>query len=252
MRHIVIDTETTGLDPLDGDRIVEIGAVELVNRSLTGQTFHCYLCPERSIPANALAVHGLSVECLADRPLFADVADELLAFVGELLAGFCVEPTTKRQAALQLDPIALAIVIKPPIAKRRPQPFAPHFRWRSIAASKTSHKPAMRRHEAHRRTSALRHGPRRAMGPLVFLICLDKDSEAAHFREGNMRLVCVEKVWWGYGCQPIDIARPQRLGRSSDAGQRKSSPCPLQRASRPDPPRGQRRAAMWRSTICGP
>jgi DNA polymerase III subunit epsilon len=83
MREIVIDTETTGLDPLDGHRVVEIGAVELFNRSLTGQTFHCYLCPERSIPADALAVHGLSVEFLADKPLFAAVADEFLAFVGD-------------------------------------------------------------------------------------------------------------------------------------------------------------------------
>ena len=64
MREIVLDTETTGFDPLNGHRIVEIGAVELVNRSLTGQTFHCYLCPERSIPADALAVHGLSAEFL--------------------------------------------------------------------------------------------------------------------------------------------------------------------------------------------
>jgi DNA polymerase III subunit epsilon len=76
MREIVIDTETTGLDPLDGHRIVEIGAVELVNRSLTGRMFHCYLFPERSVPADALAVHGLSAEFLADKPLFAAVADE--------------------------------------------------------------------------------------------------------------------------------------------------------------------------------
>jgi DNA polymerase III subunit epsilon len=60
MREIVLHTETPGLDPLNGDRIVEIGAVELVNRSLTGQTYHCYLYPERSMPADALAVHGLS------------------------------------------------------------------------------------------------------------------------------------------------------------------------------------------------
>jgi len=79
MCEIVIDTETTGLDPLNGDRIVEIGAVELVNRSLTG-----HLCPERSIPADALAVHGLSAEFLADKPLFGVVADASLAFVGDV------------------------------------------------------------------------------------------------------------------------------------------------------------------------
>jgi DNA polymerase III subunit epsilon len=70
MREIVIDTETTGLDPLDGDRIVEIGAVELVDRAVTGNTFRRYLCPERSVPADALAVHGLTAEFLGDKPLF--------------------------------------------------------------------------------------------------------------------------------------------------------------------------------------
>jgi DNA polymerase III subunit epsilon len=70
MREIVIDTETTGLDPLDGHRVIEIGAVELINRSPTGHTFHRYLCPERAMRADALAVHGLSAEFLADTPLF--------------------------------------------------------------------------------------------------------------------------------------------------------------------------------------
>jgi DNA polymerase-3 subunit epsilon len=83
MREIVIDTETTGLDPTEGHRIVEAGAIEMINRSLTGQTYHCYLCPERSMPAGALAVHGLTPEFLADKPPFADVADKLLAFVGD-------------------------------------------------------------------------------------------------------------------------------------------------------------------------
>ena len=69
MREIVIDTETTGLDPLGGHRIVEIGAVELINRSPTGQTFHGYLCPKRTMPPDALAVHGLTAEFLADRYL---------------------------------------------------------------------------------------------------------------------------------------------------------------------------------------
>ena len=78
MHEIVIDTETTGLDPLNGDRIVEIGAVELLDRSPTGKTFHRYVCPERAMTADALAVHGLTAEFLADRPLFAAVADEFL------------------------------------------------------------------------------------------------------------------------------------------------------------------------------
>jgi DNA polymerase III epsilon subunit family exonuclease len=76
MREVVIDLETTGLDPLNGDRIVEIGAVELVDRCPTGNRFHSYLCPDRSVPADALAVHGLSTEFLADKPVFGAVADE--------------------------------------------------------------------------------------------------------------------------------------------------------------------------------
>jgi DNA polymerase III subunit epsilon len=82
MREIVIDTETTGLDPLNGDRIVEIGAVELYNSSPTGQAFHRYVCPQR-MSADALAVHGLTAEFLVDEPLFADVADRFLAFVSD-------------------------------------------------------------------------------------------------------------------------------------------------------------------------
>jgi DNA polymerase-3 subunit epsilon len=83
MREIVLDTETTGLDPLNGDRLVEIGCVELVNRFPTGRTFHCYINPERDMPAEAFAVHGLSAEFLRNHPLFAEVADELNAFLGD-------------------------------------------------------------------------------------------------------------------------------------------------------------------------
>jgi len=83
MREIVVDTETTGLDPLRGDRLVEIGCVELFNHMPTGQTFHRYINPERDMSSEAYAVHGLSTEFLADKPLFAAVADEFLAFVGD-------------------------------------------------------------------------------------------------------------------------------------------------------------------------
>ncbi|HEX7791547.1 MAG TPA: DNA polymerase III subunit epsilon [Afipia sp.] len=83
MREIVLDTETTGLDPLRGDRLVEIGCVEMVNRMPTGQTFHVYLNPERDMPQEAFAVHGLSSEFLADKPLFVAVAEEFLAFIGD-------------------------------------------------------------------------------------------------------------------------------------------------------------------------
>jgi DNA polymerase-3 subunit epsilon len=83
MREIVFDTETTGLDPLQGDRLVEIGCIELVNRFPTGKTFHCYFNPERDMPEQAFKVHGLAIEFLKDKPLFAHKVDELIAFLGD-------------------------------------------------------------------------------------------------------------------------------------------------------------------------
>ena len=83
MREIIFDTETTGLDPQTGDRMVEIGCIEMINRVPTGQTFHAYFNPGRTMPAAAEAVHGLSDVFLADKPLFAERMDDLLAFLGE-------------------------------------------------------------------------------------------------------------------------------------------------------------------------
>jgi DNA polymerase-3 subunit epsilon len=83
MREIVFDTETTGLDPYQGDRLVEIGCVELVNGFPTGQHFHRYLNPERDMPEGAFKVHGLSREFLLDKPLFAEICEEFLGFVGD-------------------------------------------------------------------------------------------------------------------------------------------------------------------------
>lgn len=83
MREIVFDTETTGLDPLQGDRLVEIGCIEMVNRFPTGKTFHFYFNPERDMPEQAFKVHGLSIDFLKDKPLFAEKADELIAFIGD-------------------------------------------------------------------------------------------------------------------------------------------------------------------------
>ncbi|MGJ4930893.1 DNA polymerase III subunit epsilon [Bradyrhizobium sp. HKCCYLS2038] len=83
MREIVLDTETTGLDALRGDRLVEIGCVEIINRMPTGQVFHRYINPERDMPAEAFAVHGLSSEFLADKPLFHEVVEDFLAFIGD-------------------------------------------------------------------------------------------------------------------------------------------------------------------------
>jgi DNA polymerase-3 subunit epsilon len=84
MREIVFDTETTGLDPLQGDRLVEIGCIELLNRFPTGKTFHCYFNPERDMPEGAFKVHGLSIEFLKDKPLFAQKVDELVAFLEDV------------------------------------------------------------------------------------------------------------------------------------------------------------------------
>ncbi|CAB3795042.1 DNA polymerase III subunit epsilon [Paraburkholderia caffeinitolerans] len=81
MRQIILDTETTGLNPRTGDRIIEIGCVELVNRRLTGNNLHFYVNPERDSDPGALAVHGLTTEFLSDKPKFAEVANEILDFV---------------------------------------------------------------------------------------------------------------------------------------------------------------------------
>lgn len=83
MREIVLDTETTGLDPYSGHRIVEIGCVELMNHVRTGNVFHTYLNPERDMPPEAERVHGLSAAFLADKPLFKAVAGSMLEFLGD-------------------------------------------------------------------------------------------------------------------------------------------------------------------------
>ena len=83
MREVVLDTETTGLDPKNGDRIVEIGAIELFNHMPTGHYFHKYLNPDRSMPQEAFAVHGLSDDFLKGKPRFIDIMDEFISFVGD-------------------------------------------------------------------------------------------------------------------------------------------------------------------------
>jgi DNA polymerase III subunit epsilon len=83
LREIVFDTETTGLDPYQGHRLIEIGCYELLNRIPSGQTFHRYLNPERDVPAEAVAIHGLTADRLKGEPLFAEIADELLEFIAD-------------------------------------------------------------------------------------------------------------------------------------------------------------------------
>ncbi len=83
MREIVLDTETTGFEPSEGHRLVEIGCVEIVDRYPTGNIYHTYVNPERDMPAGAFNVHGLSAEFLKDKPLFASIADDFIAFLGD-------------------------------------------------------------------------------------------------------------------------------------------------------------------------
>ena len=82
VREIVLDTETTGLDFKTGDRLIEIGCIEMINRYPTGREYHCFINPERDVPAAAVAVHGLTADFLKDKPLFGMVADEFLRFIG--------------------------------------------------------------------------------------------------------------------------------------------------------------------------
>lgn len=83
MREIVLDTETTGFDPFNGDRLVEIGCVELINHMPTGRTYHQYINPMRAISEEVVAVHGLTEQFLSDKPLFKEVADDFLNFIGD-------------------------------------------------------------------------------------------------------------------------------------------------------------------------
>ena len=86
MREIILDTGDDGLDPAKGHRIIEIGCVELLNAIPTGETFHVYLDPERDMPEEAFRVHGISAEFLTGKPIFAEMADALLAFLGDAQA----------------------------------------------------------------------------------------------------------------------------------------------------------------------
>ncbi len=83
MRELIFDTETTGFDPMTGDRLIEIGLVEMIDRSLTGSNYHVYVNPERDMPESAFKVHGLSSEFLKDKPVFSDIMDEFIEYVGE-------------------------------------------------------------------------------------------------------------------------------------------------------------------------
>ena len=135
MREIVLDTETTGLDPSPkpdgaGDRIIEIGCLELVNRLPTGKTYHVYINPERDMPREAEAVHGLSAQFLADKPVFADIADDFIAFVkGAALiihnAAFDMKFLHSELALLGRDDLREAKIIDTLAMARKKFPGAP-------------------------------------------------------------------------------------------------------------------------------
>ena len=124
MREVVLDTETTGLDPREGHRIVEVACVELVHHVPTGRCFHRYVNPERDVPEDALAVHGLTAEFLAHQPPFAAILDELLRFIGSdpLVihnAEFDLAFLNAELARLQREPITSGYVDTLAIARRR-------------------------------------------------------------------------------------------------------------------------------------
>lgn len=131
MREIVFDTETTGFEPLKGDRVVEIGCVELINLIPTGQTFHRYLNPERDMPDAAFRVHGLSTDFLKDKPKFAEVVDEFLEFIGDAKlvahnASFDLGFLNAELQRHQYDGLDPERIVDTLIIARRKNPFGPN------------------------------------------------------------------------------------------------------------------------------
>ena len=131
MREIVLDTETTGLDPAQGHRLVEIGAVEIVNQIATGAVFHALINPGREVPEEAFRIHGHSTALLRDKPVFAAIVDEFLAFVGEdrLVihnAEFDMRFINAELSAAGRAPIAAEQVVDTLALARRKHPGAPN------------------------------------------------------------------------------------------------------------------------------
>lgn len=150
LREIVLDTETTGLDPKTGDRVVEIGGVELLNHIPTGRVFHRYLNPQRSMPAEAFRVHGLSEAFLADKPLFEEVAEEFALFIdGARLvihnAAFDVGFLNAEFARLKRPPIPPELVLDTLALAKRRHPMGPNSldalcsRYRIDNSGRTKH-----------------------------------------------------------------------------------------------------------------
>ena len=131
MREIVLDTETTGLDPAEGHRVLEIGAVEIVHQSLTGKVFHVLINPERDVPQDAMRVHGHSSAVLKDKPVFASVVDDFLAFIGDSKlvihnADFDVRFMNAELGRLGLATIGMDRVVDTLTLARKKHPGAPN------------------------------------------------------------------------------------------------------------------------------
>ncbi len=131
IREIVFDTETTGLSPKDGDRVVEIGCVELINHVPSGRTFHVYINPQRDMPAEAFRVHGLSAEFLADKPVFAAIAQDFVDFVGDAKmvahnAAFDVAFLNHELTRAGHEPLAEGRIVDTLTIARRKHPFGPN------------------------------------------------------------------------------------------------------------------------------
>ena len=131
MREIVLDTETTGLDPAAGHRVLEIGAVEIVHQSLTGNVFHVLINPERDVPQDAARVHGHTTEVLKDKPVFAKIVDDFLAFIGDSKlvihnADFDVRFVNAELAKLGLAAIAMDRVVDTLALARKKHPGQPN------------------------------------------------------------------------------------------------------------------------------
>ena len=129
MREIILDTETTGLDPKNGHKVIEIGGVEMINKVLTGNKFHYYVNPERDVPQDAYRIHGISSEFLQDKPLFRDIAHEFINFINNAKlvihnAQFDIKFLNYELTLLNLPSIDLAEVIDTLIIAKRAFPGA--------------------------------------------------------------------------------------------------------------------------------
>jgi DNA polymerase-3 subunit epsilon len=130
LREIVLDTETTGLDPSQGDRLVEIGCIELINHIKTGNTFQTYLNPQRDVPQEAVRVHGLTEAFLKDKPLFTEKVDEFLTFIGDTTlvihnAEFDMKFINAELKSAGLKPLPMTQVIDTVLMARRKFPGQP-------------------------------------------------------------------------------------------------------------------------------